>query len=71
MGPIRVYIYMICMITQVDKMHNHHICRADRMFYGELMMVMVHDFQAWMIDLWIRYDLWKENSLSLFFGSYK
>ena len=38
MGRIRVYIYMICMITQVDKMHNHHICRADRMFYGELMM---------------------------------
>ena len=24
-----------------------------------------------MDDLWIQYDLWKENSLSLFFRSYK
>ena len=38
MGPIRVYMFMICLIIQVDKMHNHHICFADRMFYVELMM---------------------------------
>ena len=69
MGRIRVYICMICMITQVDKMRNHHICRADRMFYGELMMDGT--WLSSMDDLWIQYDLWKENSLSLFFRSYK
>ena len=69
MGPLRVYMFMICLIIQVDKMHNHRICFADRMFYVELMMDGT--WLSNMDDLWIRYDLWKENSLSLFFWSYK
>ena len=64
-----VYLYDLYDNTGGWNAYSHHICRADRMFYVELIMDGI--WLSSMDDLWIRYDLWKENSLSLFFRSYK